>query len=150
MDTKIFKIEKVKRKIQILLIVLLFLLLIAVRVFIQPYFYDPLIDYFKNDYLHTVVPSLNFSKFFLHVFYRYTLNTIISLAIIYLFFNTLKTVFFSVKFYIITFVIFSLLLFMFLKLDFDYKLIFYTRRFLIQPLFLFLLLPAFYYQQLKK
>ncbi|WP_457618773.1 exosortase F system-associated membrane protein [Lutibacter sp.] len=139
-----------KRKIQILLIVLLFLLLIAVRVFIQPYFYDPLIDYFKNDYLHTVVPSLNFSKFFLHVFYRYTLNTIISLAIIYLFFNTLKTVFFSVKFYIITFVIFSLLLFMFLKLDFDYKLIFYTRRFLIQPLFLFLLLPAFYYQQLKK
>lgn len=150
MDTKIFKIEKVKRKIQILLIVLLFLMLIAVRVFVQPYFYDPLIEYFKNDYLHTAIPNLNFSKFFLNVFYRYTLNTIISLAIIYLFFNTLKIVFFSVKFYVIAFVIFSLALFVFLKLDFDYKLIFYTRRFLIQPLFLFLLLPAFYYQQLKK
>ncbi len=150
MDTKIFKIEKVKRKVQILLIVLLFLLLIAVRVFIQPYFYDPLIDYFKNDYLQTTIPNLDFSKFFLNVFYRYTLNTIISLAIIYLFFNDFKIIYFSIKFYIIAFVIFGLALFVFLKLDFDYKLIFYARRFLIQPLFVFLLLPAFYYQQLKK
>jgi len=140
----------VKRKFQILLIVLLFTLLIAVRVFVQPYFYDPLIEYFKNDYLHTEIPKLDFSKFFLNVFYRYTLNTVISLAIIYLFFNNLKIVFFSIKFYIIAFVIFSLSLFIFLKLDFDYKLVFYTRRFLIQPLFVFLLLPAFYYQQLKK
>ncbi|WP_457609644.1 exosortase F system-associated membrane protein [Lutibacter sp.] len=139
-----------KRKFQILLIVLLFTLLIAVRVFVQPYFYDPLIEYFKNDYLHTEIPNLDFSKFFLNVFYRYTLNTVISLAIIYLFFNNLKIVFFSIKFYIIAFVIFSLSLFIFLKLDFDYKLVFYTRRFLIQPLFVFLLLPAFYYQQLKK
>ncbi len=139
-----------KRKFQILLIVLLFTLLIAVRVFVQPYFYDPLIEYFKNDYLHTEIPNLDFSKFFLNVFYRYTLNTIISLVIIYLFFNNLKIVFFSIKFYIIAFVIFSLSLFVFLKLDFDYKLVFYTRRFLIQPLFVFLLLPAFYYQQLKK
>ncbi|WP_456461240.1 exosortase F system-associated membrane protein [Lutibacter sp.] len=139
-----------KRKVQILLIVLLFLLLIAVRVFIQPYFYDPLIDYFKNDYLQTTIPNLDFSKFFLNVFYRYTLNTIISLAIIYLFFNDFKIIYFSIKFYIIAFVIFGLALFVFLKLDFDYKLIFYARRFLIQPLFVFLLLPAFYYQQLKK
>ncbi|AMC12256.1 hypothetical protein Lupro_11285 [Lutibacter profundi] len=139
-----------KKKIQILLIVFLFLLLIAVRVFIQPYFYDPLIEYFKNDYLHAAIPNLDFSKFFLNVFYRYTLNAIISLAIIYLFFNKLKIIFFSIKFYIIAFVIFSLVLFVFLRLDFDYKWIFYTRRFLIQPLFVFLLLPAFYYQQLKE
>ncbi|WP_456420577.1 exosortase F system-associated membrane protein [Lutibacter sp.] len=139
-----------KRKIQILLVVLLFLLLIAVRVFIQPYFYDPLIEYFKNDYLHTAIPNLDFSKFFLNIFYRFTLNTIISLVIIYLIFNDLKVIYFSIKFYVIAFVIFSSALFVFLKFDSDYKLIFYARRFLIQPLFVFLLLPAFYYQQLKK
>lgn len=136
---------------RILLIVLLFLMLIAVRAFVQPYFYDPLIDYFKNDYLHSTIPQIDLAHFFLNLFYRYILNTIISLAIIYLVYTNLKVLKFSIKFYIVAFIVLSIILIILLKFDLNqgYRLVFYVRRFLIHPVFLLLLLPAFYYQKLK-
>lgn len=138
------------KTLQILLIVVLFLMLIAVRAFVQPYFYDPLVDYFKSDYLHLPFPKLSLTIFFLNIFFIFTLNTIISIAIIYLVFNNLKVVNFSIKFYIIAFILLSVLLFILLKFNLNkgYMFIFYVRRFLIHPLFLLLLLPAFYYQKL--
>jgi len=140
-----------KKVIKILLIVLLFLMLISVRAFIQPFFYDPLIAYFKSDYLYTSIPEINFYKFSLNLFIRYSLNTIISLAIIYILFPASKVLKFSVKFYIVSFVILSIVLLTLLKFNQnqDFRLIFYVRRFLIHPLFLLILLPAFYYQKLK-
>jgi len=139
-----------KKPLQIVLIGVLFLMLVAVRAFVQPYFYDPLIEYFKSDYLHSVLPQLNLTLFFLNIFFRYALNTIISLAIIYLFFKNISVLKFSLKFYILAFVLLSLLFFIVLKFNLNkgYMLIFYVRRFLIHPLFLLLLLPAFYYQKL--
>lgn len=141
-----------KKPLQILLIGVLFLMLVAVRAFVQPYFYDPLIEYFKSDYLHSAFPQLNLPLFFLNIFYRYALNAMISLAIIYLYFKNLNILKFSLQFYVIAFVLLSILLFILLKFNLGqgYMLIFYVRRFLIQPLFLLLLLPAFYYQRLIK
>ena len=135
----------------IVLIVLLFVMLIAVRGFIAPFFYDPLSDYFKREYLYSSIPAINFNLYFLHIFYRYALNAIISLTLIYLFFKNRKLLIFSIKFYVISFVGFSFFFFFLLKFDdFEgYMLIFYVRRFLIQPVFVFILLPAFYYQKLK-
>ena len=126
-------------------------MLITVRAFVQPYFYDPLIEFFKSDYLYMAIPEINLEHLFLNIFYRYTLNTIISLAIIYLVYNNLKVFKFSVKLYAIAFVILSIILFILLELDNNqgYRLIFYVRRFLIHPIFLLILLPAFYYQKLK-
>ena len=140
-----------KKIVRITFIVVLFLILIAVRAIVQPYFYDPLIEYFEGDYLHTSIPEINLGAFFLNVFYRYTLNTIISLAIIYVVFNNLKVIKFSIKFYIIAFILLGIVLFILLKFDLNlgYRLTFYVRRFLIHPLFLLILLPAFYYQKLK-
>lgn len=140
-----------KKAVRIGLIVALFLMLISIRAFLQPYFYDPLLDYFKHDYLYTSIPELNYSAYFLNLFYRYALNTIISLGIIYLVFNNLKTLYFSMKFYVFAFVILGIILFVLLNFNetHSYLLTFYSRRFLIQPLFVFILLPAFYYQQLK-
>ena len=140
-----------KTIVRITFIVVLFLILIAVRTIVQPYFYDPLIEYFEGDYLHTSIPEINLGAFFLNVFYRYTLNTIISLAIIYVVFNNLKVIKFSIKFYIIAFILLGIVLFILLKFDLNlgYRLTFYVRRFLIHPLFLLILLPAFYYQKLK-
>jgi len=137
--------------IQVSLFVILVLMLISVRVFIQPYFYDPLIEYFKSDYLSTSIPKLNLKVYFLNIFYRYALNSVISLGIIYLVFKNLKNLLFSVKIYLIAFAILSSLLFILLSfnLNMDYKLIFYVRRFLIHPILLLVLLPAFYYQKLK-
>lgn len=139
-----------KKSVRIGLIVVLFLMLISIRAFLQPYFYDPLSDYFKHDYLLSSIPELNFDAYFLNLFYRYFLNTAISLAIIYLAFNTKKAFYFSIKFYVLAFVVLSLFLFILLKFNVtnSYMLIFYVRRFLIQPLFVFILLPAFYYQKL--
>lgn len=140
-----------KKSLRIGLIILLFLLLILIRAVVQPYFYDPLLDYFKHDYLYASIPEIDFSIYFWNIFYRYFLNTIISLAIIYLVFNDAKTLYFTIKFYVLAFVALSLIFFILLKFNItqNYLLIFYVRRFLIQPLFVFILLPAFYYQQLK-
>jgi exosortase F-associated protein len=126
-------------------------MLILIRALVQPYFYDPLLDYFKHDYLNASIPELNFGTYFLNLFYRYFLNAIISLSIIYLAFYDVKSLYFSIKFYALAFVILGLMLFILLKFNVtqNYLLTFYVRRFLIQPLFVFILLPAFYYQELK-
>jgi exosortase F-associated protein len=139
-----------KKEIRIFLIVLFCIMLIAIRAFVEPFFYDPLILYFKNDYLHKAIPKVNTSQYFVHIFLRYFLNTSLSLAIIYLIFNNLKTLLFSLKFYIIAFIFLNFLLFIMLKFSiFDsYIFIFYVRRFLIHPLFLLILIPAFYYQKI--
>lgn len=147
---EIFNIKKMRKSVRILLIVVLLFMLISIRAFLQPYFYDPLLDYFKGNFLYTSIPDLNFGTYFLNIFYRYALNSIISLAIIYLVFNDVKVLYFSAKFYILAFLALSLMLFILLKFNVtqNYMLIFYIRRFLIQPLFVFILLPAFYYQKL--
>lgn len=140
-----------RKSVRIGLIIVLFIMLILIRALVQPYFYDPLLDYFKHDYLNASIPELDFGAYFLNIFYRYFLNTIISLAIIYLVFDDKKSLYFSVKFYVLLFAVLSLMLFVLLKFNVtqNYLLTFYVRRFLIQPLFVFILLPAFYYQKLR-
>lgn len=133
------------------LIGMLFLLLIAIRGYIAPYFYDPLNEYFKNDYLHKPIPSIEFNSYFFHLLLRYLLNSTTSLAIIYLVFKNNRILVFSLKFFTYAFFILAVFLFILLKFNFidGYILIFYVRRFLIQPLFVFVLLPAFYFQKLQ-
>jgi len=126
----------------------LFFLLILVRAFQSKLFYDPFVIYFKNDYLHQAIPEYDSYKLYLNVFFRYLLNGIISLGIIYLFFQQ-QFLKFSLKFYTIIFVFLIFLFFIFLKFQlFDsYLPLFYLRRFLIHPILLLLLIPAFYYQK---
>ena len=135
----------------VVLIVILLAMLVGIRAFVEPFFYDPLIAYFKSDSLTKTLPELNLSFYFGNIFLRYTLNSIVSLAIIYLIFQNIKTVLFSIKFYVISFI--GLCFVLFLLLNFEELannlLIFYVRRFLIQPLFLFILVFAFYYQKLQ-
>lgn len=140
-----------KKRTKIILLFILFATLIAIRGYLSPFFYDPLRDYFKGDYRHHTIPSIEFGLFFFNIFLRYTLNTIISLAIIYVAFESKEKLLFSIKFYVVAFVVLCLLFFILLKFKIveGHMSIFYVRRFLIQPLFVFILLPAFYYQKLK-
>ena len=135
--------------IRIGLIVALFLTLIFMRSFAATAFYDAFVEYFKNDYLTSIFPEFDTPKLFVNLFFRYLLNTLISLLIIYLFFQKKQLIIFSVKFYIITFITLSLVYFLLLKTSFSsgYLLPFYVRRMLIHPIFLLILLPAFYYQK---
>lgn len=140
-----------KKSINIILIIVLLAILVGIRAFVEPFFYDPLITYFKNDALTKTLPELNLRNYFWNLFLRYTLNSGVSLAIIYLIFKDTKTVFFSIKFYLISFIVLCLALFFLLTYEnlMNNLLIFYVRRFLIQPLFLFILVFAFYYQKLQ-
>ena len=135
---------------RVLIIIFLFMLLVLVRGFANELFYDPFIAYFINDYLHQPIPVFSGSKLLFDLFFRYSLNTIISLMIIYIAFQNKGFVIFSIKFYILAFIILIITFFIILKgeLSNGYLFAFYIRRFIIHPLFVLLLLPAFYYKQL--
>lgn len=136
---------------RLILVICLFLFLVIIRGYIAPYFYDPLDDYFKGDHLLNKVPEIDYVFYFFNLFLRYSLNSIVSLCIIYLIFKNRGVLEFSMKFYLIAFFVLSLFLFLILKYfnDDGYILLFYIRRFLIHPLFVVVLIPAFYYQKLQ-
>jgi len=138
-----------KKRYRILIILLLFFMLILVRAFAPRLFYDPFIQYFKNDYLYKAMPVFVMSKLFLNILLRYLLNFAFSLIILYVAFQKRSVIRFSIKFYAITFVVFMVAFYILLQTGFHkgYLLAFYIRRFLIHPLFVLVLLPAFYYQQ---
>lgn len=130
---------------------LLFCILALVRFFENELFYDPYLVFFQNDYLYLDSPRREVAKLVASTTLRYVINTIISLGILYLFFKDKSVVKFSVIVYAISYVI-LIALFLYFVLNpkqEDYYVFFNIRRFLIQPLILLLLLPAYYYQRLK-
>lgn len=138
------------KKYRILIILLLFLALVLVRAFEQTLFYDPFIIYFQDDFLHAPIPKFSGSKLLISMTFRYVLNALISLAAIHVAFQNRNFTTFSVKFYALAYLILTVTFFIILKgeLSHGYLFAFYIRRFLIHPLFVLLLLPAFYYKQL--
>tara|TARA_B110001450_G_scaffold236512_1_gene242015 strand:+ start:1226 stop:1663 length:438 start_codon:yes stop_codon:yes gene_type:complete len=134
---------------KILLSIFLFLLFFIIRGYETSFFYDPLIAYFKNDYLYKYVENIDLWRLTLNMLFRYLLNSIISLGLIWVLFE--RKDYFKFSFFFFVFAIIPLILvFNFLIKDgFEggYLLPYYIRRFIIHPLFLLLLLPAFYYQK---
>lgn len=143
---------KISKQYKFGLLLVLVFCLVCVRVFLEPFLYDPLVAYFKLDYLKLPIPDLNLGFYLLNISLRYLTNTIISLAIIYVIFQKKEIVLFSFKIFIVVFLILFLLLFLSLTnyVGNDYLIIFYVRRFLIHPVIVLLLVPAFYYQQLRE
>lgn len=111
-------------------------------------FYDPLTDFFKRDYLTAALPEISEGKMFLGLSGRYWLNSAFSLLIIAVLFPKKPVVKFCGWLYIGFFILLILLFFAVLSYFPENKfLLFYVRRFLIQPLLLLLFLPALYYQE---
>lgn len=141
--------QKLNRRAQITLFIFLIGLLVSIRAFEDDLFYDPFINYFKEEFSHLKYPNYNEIPLFLNWIFRYFLNSIFSLAIIYVIFQEVRIVKFSAL--LLTLFLVFLLSGMFILLhyfDEEKKMIlFYVRRFLIQPLFLLLFIPAFYYQK---
>lgn len=134
------------------LLFVLFGLLILIRWFENELFYDPYLSFFKNDYLYTDAPEVDVLKATLFTVLRFVLNTTISLAILFVFFKDKGIIKFSALIYTIAFAILiaTYLYFVLNPKQETYYLFFNMRRFLIQPIILILLLPAFYYYKLKK
>lgn len=138
-----------KNKTTILVLLIALLLLAFVRAFELELFYDPFISFFKSEFHHKELPFLYQGKLFLNFLFRYLLNSTISLVIIYFLFKEKQLLKFSIYLYLISFLILIVCFFGYLNYvkNPDFLFLFYIRRFLIQPIFLVLFIPAFYYQK---
>lgn len=141
-----------KHKYRIGLLVLSLFGLIFIRAFESQLFYDPFLSFFKLEYQNKSLPVFDSVSLFFGLLIRYALNSLLSLGIIYLLFKQLPLVRFAMLLYCVFFVILIVLFFGLLHFSEqpDYLILFYIRRFLIQPLFLVLFIPAFYYQQISR
>ena len=133
---------------RVVLAVLIIVLLAMVRLFESEIFYDPLLAYFKGTYLQIPFPKMNFQLLFLNITFRYFINTILSLGLLYVIFKDRGMIKFTAVLYLVFFIILiSILLFALSYDDPDKMLIFYIRRFLIQPIFILLFIPGFLFQE---
>ena len=136
-----------KTKVFILGILVLFLALI--RMVEESLFYDPYLDYFKSDFINLPLPIVDKLHLFLSLLFRYSLNTIVSIAFIQIAFKDINFTKFAVVLYGLLFIILIIALWVVLgfyanenKME-----LFYIRRFLIQPLFLLLFIPGYLIQK---
>jgi len=138
-----------KKAINYILIVVFIMLLFLIRAYESELFYDPLIVYFQNDYLYSKMPEVHIWNLVVDIFFRYVLNSLLTLGIIYLAFNQKKYVKFTSFFLLFAFLLLIVIFVYLLKQEFKhgYLFPFYIRRFLIHPLFLLVLIPAFYYMK---
>lgn len=133
----------------------LILLLVLIRAFEETLFYDPFLEYFKTEYSHIPLPKFSIpqmAKLYFSLGMRFYLNSVISILLLYVIFRDKQIVKFSFLLYM---VLGSILMisFIFTLTFFPHEkmTLFYIRRFLIQPIFILLFIPAFYYQkQIKK
>lgn len=124
-----------------------------IRAFEKTLFYDPFLVYFESTFKEQPLPNVDLFKLFYNLLFRFALNTFLSLLLIYVLFKDKGVLNFSIFLYsffgILLFAMFFIVLFYFPE---NTWLLFYVRRFIIQPIFVLLFIPAFYYQfqNLKK
>lgn len=134
------------------IVAFLFILLALIRWFENELFYDPYLSFFHNDYLYMDSPRQEVFKLVVNTSFRYFLNTIISLLILYAFFKEKSLITFSSIIYLVSFIV-LIMCYLYFVLDpkqENYYIFFNLRRFLIQPIILLLLFPAFYYNKLRQ
>lgn len=133
----------------LILVGILIFALILVRAFESKLFYDPFLEFFHSEIQNKPLPKYDSFKLFLGLFFRYLINSVITVSIIYLLFKEVSIIKLTSFLLVIFFVVLITALFLILNFSSqpDYLDVFYIRRFLIQPLFLILFVPAFYYQR---
>ncbi|CCB70131.1 exosortase F system-associated membrane protein [Flavobacterium branchiophilum] len=141
-----------KNNIKIVYVMICILGIIAVRVFENQWFYDPLIHYFKNDFYNNPIPNMDQMALYFGLTLRYFCNSLLSIIILFLVFKDLNLTKFSAILYLFFYILLIITFFTLLHFDANNQkmFLFYVRRFLIQPIFLLLFLPAFYYQKKQK
>lgn len=143
---------RMKKFFKITGIIVLAGLLVIIRAYEDGIFYDPLLDFFKIDYKSKPLPEMDTFALQTGIVLRFLLNTLISFAILWLVFRDKDIIKLSAILY---FLLFAVLFMAFSFIIFNaegtggHLILFYVRRFLIQPLFLLILLPAFYFQKYK-
>ncbi|NHM01870.1 exosortase F system-associated membrane protein [Flavobacterium difficile] len=139
----------IKSKKRWLVISVLILALILIRAFESRLFYDPFIAFFQSEIQNKPLPDYEGFKLFFGLFFRYLINSMLTVAILYFLFGEVSIVKLTTFLLIVFFIILMGILFLILNFSSqpDYLFVFYIRRFLIQPLFLILFVPALFYQK---
>ncbi|URM38252.1 exosortase F system-associated protein [Flavobacterium anhuiense] len=115
-----------------------------IRTFEQKLFYDPFSVYFNADFQSIPYPPVENLKLFAGLFFRYFLNSILSLGLIYALFQDRDILKFSLLIYSVFLVVFLSMFYIILEYFPDGSwLLFYVRRFLIQPILILLFIPDF-------
>lgn len=139
------KIKEQKSKILISVVIVICFGLI--RAFEVSLFYDPFLNYFESDFKNIPFPEADILKLFLSLLFRSILNTFLSLILIYVLFMDKEILNFSAILYAFFSVVLFIMFFIIIKyFPTESWLLFYVRRFIIQPIFVLLFIPAFYYQ----
>lgn len=123
--------------------------LIAVRMFEEPLFYDPFLQYFKSADKNEVFPLYDWGSLILGHLFRFLLNLIFSLVIVQFLFKNTRWTAQAAALIVIAFAI-TLPIYLYCihtNFEIGYLFSFYIRRFVIQPLVLLLIIPVFYYRR---
>jgi exosortase F-associated protein len=139
-------------KYRFTLVISFVLSFVLIRVYEDKLFYDPFLNYFKSDFNALPLPVYDSFRLFVGLLFRYGLNAALSLGLVFTLFRDVKMVKFASFLYAFFFVV---LIFSFYAVISVYGednnlMLFYVRRFLIQPIFILLFIPGFYYQKLQK
>jgi exosortase F-associated protein len=139
--------QQMKKAFNIILVILLFAMLAAVRQYQDALFYDPLINFFKLSFASLPLPDLLAPKFYAHLTFRFFLNTLLSLGILWFLFKKWEIIKISALIYLLFFAALMGLMALTMHISDvgNYQFLFYVRRFIIQPLLVLLLIPAFYF-----
>ncbi len=121
-----------------------------IRTFERELFYDPFLKYFEADFHSSPYPEVENLRLFWSLFLRYFLNSILSLWLIYALFKDRDILKFSLIIYVFFLVLLLSSFYIILNFFSDGAwLLFYVRRFIIQPILVLLFIPGFYYQLQK-
>lgn len=138
-----------RHKKDILVVIGLVIVFAVIRMYQRDLFYDPFLDYFEYDYLYKDFPEFDGFLLCLNYMFRYGLNSLVSLIILYVLFKNRSYIKLAVIIYMLALIV--LLVLFALTVNFttfeNYQFLFYIRRFIIQPLLVLLLIPAFYFQK---
>ncbi|MEO7978582.1 exosortase F system-associated protein [Flavobacterium sp.] len=138
----------IRYKFKITIAILIVLCFGLIRTFEKQLFYDPFLEYFESDFKNLSFPELNTFQFFLSLLFRFGLNTILSLLLIYTLFRDREILKFSIFLYLFFMIaLFGMFFLILIYYSNGSWILFYVRRFIIQPIFVLLFIPAFYYQQ---
>lgn len=137
--------------LKFLLVVVLIFGLILIRKYEDVLFYDPFLDYFKHSNTKHF-PYYDLQQLYASISLRYALNTLLTVFIVAVIFQNKKYTKFTIITLIAAFVILLPLYHYALLQEFEIgeNIGFYIRRFLIQPMFVLILIPAFLYQDYQK
>jgi len=137
--------------IKILAVVLTVLGFVLIRLYQEELFYDPFIRFYSLYYHDMQPPEVDLVKLIGNTSARYWLNSLLSIALIHVLFRKKSTLRFTFSFYGVAFLLLMISFYLvYEQLSPElYMVFFYIRRFLIQPIFILLLIPAFYYQRIE-